>query len=141
MFLVPINFLAILACGVLSMIIGSLWYGPIFGKEWMKLVGWTEKKMKASSADMGRTYGSSFILSLLMAYALAHFVWYAAPGSATLVIGMKTGIWAWVGMVLVSHLNSNLFSPNKKPIKLLVIENGYYLVLLVAMGGLLAIWR
>ncbi len=38
-FHMEINYLAILVCGVLSMVIGAIWYGPLFGKKWMEICG------------------------------------------------------------------------------------------------------
>lgn len=140
MFLVPINYLAIILCAVASMVIGFLWYGPIFGKQWMKLVGMTKEKMEAAKGGMPKTYGVMFVSSLVMAYALAHFIWYAAPGSVTLLIGVKTALWGWVGFVATTTLSRFLFSPEKKPMTLYYIDTGYYLVTLVVMGGILALW-
>lgn len=140
MFLVPINWLAILACGVAAMAIGFVWYGPLFGKEWMKLIGMTEKKMEATKKDITTTYTTSFAVSLLMAYALAHFIWFTAPGAVNVIIGVKTALWAWVGFVVTIAINNNLFAPVKKPTNLITIESGYYLVILVAMGAIIAIW-
>ncbi len=67
MFLVPINYLAILLCGVASMVLGYLWYGPLFGKPWMKMVGMTKEKMAAAKDSMPKTYGIMFVSSLFMA--------------------------------------------------------------------------
>src|SRR5258708_4258429 len=134
MFLVHVNYLAVLLCAVASMVIGFLWYGPLFGKEWMKLVGMTKGKMLAANKEMPMTYGLMFVSSLVMAYVLAHLVWYAAPGSLTLLISVKTAIWAWLGFVATTSLTKHLFSPDRKPVKLLVIETGYHLANLVVMG-------
>lgn len=139
MFLVPINYVAILLCGVLSMIIGYLWYGSIFGKEWMKLVGMTDKKQEEAKKEMAKTYGIMFISSLVMAWILAHFIWYAAPGSATLVIGLKTAFWAWLGFVATYAFSKHLFSVDKKPLTLLYIDSGYYLVTLLGMAAVIVL--
>ena len=40
---IQVNYVAILACGISAMVIGSIWYGPLFGKTWMQLTG---KKME-----------------------------------------------------------------------------------------------
>lgn len=32
--------LAVVLAAVVSMIVGWLWYGPLFGKQWMALMGW-----------------------------------------------------------------------------------------------------
>ncbi|MFN3694309.1 MAG: DUF1761 domain-containing protein, partial [Ignavibacterium sp.] len=42
---VSINYLAVLVCGIISMVIGSLWYGPLFSKLWMKQHGFTEEDL------------------------------------------------------------------------------------------------
>ena len=139
MFLVPINYLAILLCGVAAMVLGFLWYGPIFGKEWSKMVGMTKEKMDKAKGAMPKTYGLMFISSLVMAYALAHFIWYAAPGTVTLLIGVKTAVWGWLGFVATYAFSKFLFNAEDKPWMLLVIDTGYYLVLLVLMGAIIAL--
>lgn len=138
MFLVPINYLAVFLCGVAAMGIGFVWYGPLFGKEWMKMVGMTKEKMEKTKSDMSKTYGISFVASLVMAYALAHFMWFTAPGSIDLMIGIKTALWAWVGFVATTTVSLYLYSPEKKPMKLFWIDTGYYLATLLAMGFILS---
>ena len=34
-----VNWLAIVAGMVANMVVGALWYGPLFGKRWMKELG------------------------------------------------------------------------------------------------------
>lgn len=133
-FQVPINFLAILVCGIVSMIIGFLWYGPIFGKKWEKLVGLTKEKKELAKKSMTNTYLLMFLSSLVTAYALFHFIWYAAPGSLTLFIAVKTALWGFIGLIFPVSLTKFLFSPDKKPAELLFIETGYHLVTLISMG-------
>ena len=36
-----INFLAVLVGGVINMAVGFVWYGPLFGKLWLRLIGKT----------------------------------------------------------------------------------------------------
>jgi hypothetical protein len=133
-FQVPVNYFAVLLCGISNMIIGYLWYGPFFGKQWMKLVGLTPEKQAKAKKDMPQTYTIMFIASLIMAYILFHFIWYAAPGSYTLFIAVKTALWAWIGFVATVSLTKFLFTPDRKPLKLLFIETGYQLAALIAMG-------
>jgi uncharacterized membrane protein YpjA len=33
-----VNWLAVIVCAVLSMVIGFIWYGPLFSKPWVKLL-------------------------------------------------------------------------------------------------------
>lgn len=136
-FQVPVNYFAVLLCAVSSMIIGSLWYGPIFGREWMKLVGFTPQSMEKAKKSMTQTYILMFISSLVMAWFLFHFIWYAAPGSYTLFISIKVAVYAWIGFIATVSFTKYLFSPEKKSAKLLYIETGYHLVSLIAMGAII----
>jgi hypothetical protein len=72
---VPINYIAILLCAVVTMAIGFAWYGPLFGKLWSRLMGFgemTPEKMKEMQKAAMPGYAASFAGSLVMAYVLAH---------------------------------------------------------------------
>ena len=140
-FQVPVNYLAVLLCGISNIVIGMIWYGPFFGKEWEKLVGLTKEKKELAKKNMPQTYFLMFLSSLVTAYALFHFIWYAAPGSLTLFISIKTAMWGFVGLVLPISLEKYLFSPDQKPIRLLSIEVGYHLVSLLMMGVIFYLFR
>ena len=43
-----LNYLAILVAGISNMVIGFLWYGPIFGKMWMGLIGKTADELSSN---------------------------------------------------------------------------------------------
>ena len=54
-----INFAAVLVAAIVGFIIGILWYGPLFGKSWMRLMGMTDKQLKeARQKGMGKTTNS-----------------------------------------------------------------------------------
>jgi hypothetical protein len=53
-----INYLAILASGIIMMVLGYLWYGPLFGKPWMKLAGITKSDMEKSKKN-GEAHNAS----------------------------------------------------------------------------------
>lgn len=44
-----INIIAALLAALGFMVVGFLWYGPLFGKTWMKLHGWTEEDFKGQN--------------------------------------------------------------------------------------------
>lgn len=133
-----VNYVAVLAAGVLAMVIGYLWYSPmLFGNSWMKLVGLTKEKIESQKNQMPKTYSLMFVSALVMAYVLSYFIAFA--GGTDIVTGAIGGFWAWLGFVATSMLSGALFT--NKPMKLYVIDAGYYLVLLVVMGSLLASWR
>lgn len=63
--------LAVLVSVIVSMIVGSIWYGPVFGKKWMKLVGVTKEDMEKGKKEMQKTYGMMFAGSLVTSFVLA----------------------------------------------------------------------
>lgn len=50
-----------------------------------------------------------------------------------------TGFWIWLGFVVPVMAGDTLFA--KKPMGLLWIGAGYYLVQLLVMGAILAVWQ
>lgn len=137
-FQVPVNYLSLLVCGLVAMIIGYLWYGPLFGKTWLKLIGKKAGEMKAA---MTKTYGLVFLAFLVIAWFLEHVIWYAAPGNVTVLIALKTAFYMWLGFVVAVSFIQNLFSPVKKPMNLMLIDNGFYLVVLLAMSLVVVSFR
>lgn len=133
--LVPVNYLAVLASAISSMVLGFLWYSKaVFGVRWTKLTGMSSDDMKKAGV---KVYGLMFVASLVMAWILAHYIHYAE--AFDVVNGVKTGIWAWVGFVIPTSLANHLFS--KKPNQLYYINMGYHLVNLMVMGAIISIWR
>ena len=139
---VPVNYLAVLASGVASMILGYLWYGPLFGKMWIALSGMSPDKIEAAKAKgMTTSYALMFVGSLVMAYILSHALVFAASflGTEGVNAGLMTGFWNWLGFIAPVTLGSVLWEG--KSWKLWLLNNAYYLVLLLIMGVILAVWR
>lgn len=132
-----VNILGILLAGVASMVVGFVWYGPLFGKPWSKLMGWDAKSMDKikKEMNMGKTYGASFVGSLVMAFVLAQLL--GITKSDTLVAGAMMGFWAWLGFVAPVQFTDVLFG--EKNINLFYINTGYQLASLLAMGAVLTI--
>lgn len=138
MFATEINYLAMIVAGVVSYAIGALWYSPVmFGKEWSKLIGLSEKNAKAAKDRMTQVYAIGFVAALVGAFVLARLlVWTRA---SDLVSALKIGGWIWLGFILVWMLNGWLYE--QKPLKLLVINAGYALVAILASCAILILWR
>jgi hypothetical protein len=105
----------------------------------MKIMGYTSKNMKKMQEEMGMTYGVSFILSLITAYVLTqvmaismNFFHYSAIETA-----LSSAFWMWIGFVAPVQATDALFG--KKNWSLFVINSGYQLAGLLAMGIVLAI--
>ncbi len=139
-FLVPVNYLAVLLSAVSNMVVGFLWYGPLYGKEWRNLVGFNKSNQK-NQKEMSTSYTAMFLAALLTAYTFTHFLWYAAPGSLTLFIALKTALWAWLGFIFPISLTKHLFTPDHKPTSLLFIETGYHFVALMLMAVIFYLFK
>jgi hypothetical protein len=125
------------------MILGALWYGPLFGKEWAKLMGLKipEKMDDKAKKAMMQSYGLMALGALVMSYVLAHAVIFGESylGVVGAWGGAQAGFWYWIGFVAPVTLGTVLWE--QKPWKLWFINVGYYLVGLVLIGILLSIWQ
>lgn len=138
-----VNYLAVVVAAVGSMVLGGLWYGPIFGKKWAALSGMTSDKMaeaKARGESMTKSYVLMFIGCLLMAYVFTHFIGYSSGflQESGLSVGLSAAIWAWLGFIAPVTVGKVLWEG--KPWKLWILESGYYLASLLLMGLILSSW-
>lgn len=60
---VSVRPLVILAAIIVNVVIGMLWYGPVLGKQWLKLTGKKEADLKMKTTDM--------IFALVLAFFMA----------------------------------------------------------------------
>ena len=132
---VAINGWAVIVSALINMAIGAWWYSPAgMGKQWMKLTG---HKMDANRSNVNMQYLWALLGALVQAYILAHFVRYA--GSTSFWDGVVTGFWIWLGFVAIAMAMNLMFEG--RPWKLWQINAGYYLVVLLITGGILASWH
>lgn len=131
---VDINWGAIIVAALINMVVGAVWYSkPLFAKEWSKLTG---RKMEDMGGG-GTGYGVAAVGALLQAWILAHFVVFA--GSTTFWKGLVTGFWLWLGFIAVATAVNMVFEGRSW--HLWKINAGYFLVVLLINGGLLAAWQ
>lgn len=116
---------------IVSMVIGAAWYG-VFAEQWMKALG----KKKSQMQGTAMSYAMQAVYALVMAYVLAHIVNYAH--ATTIMAGMQTGFWVWFGFVATTTAGANLWEG--KGWDLWLINNGNYLLTLMAMGAILAVY-
>ncbi len=133
---VDINYLAVLVCGILSMLVGAMWYGPVFGKAWMKEVGYTEDDLK-NDFSPGKTYGLAVISHICMALVLAYLI--ALTNASTIIEGIRISLSAWFGFIFLTMFINSLFA--RKTFRLVAIDSGYQLVNMIMFGILIILWR
>ena len=125
-----INWIAVLVAAVSAFVVGGIWYGPLFGKKWMALVGVTEESMK--EANMAQIYGTAFVLNIIAAAAFAMFL-----GDVDAQTGALYGLVAGLGWVATSFGISYLFEG--RPMGLWLINGGYHTVQFTVFGLILGL--
>lgn len=128
-----VNLVGVFVAAIASMVVGFLWYGPLFGKPWMKLMGM--KSPPKMDSKMQKTYAMSFVGSIVTAYVLSVFA--GLMGAKTVVDGMMAGFWAWLGFAAPIQMTEVLFGG--KSWNLYYINTGYFLASLLVMGATLVL--
>lgn len=131
---------AVLVSGVAAMFIGFLWYGPLFGKAWMKHIGIdpTDNERLAKMQQGAKTaYPRMFIGALLMAFVFAHVL--EAFGAETIGVGLQGALWMWLGFIVPVMYGKVLWEG--KSHGLFFIDAFYYLVDLGVMSIILILWK
>lgn len=140
--MISVNYLAILVAAIIQVAIGSLWYGPLFGKPWMKLIGMTDQHMQdAKAKGMGGSYAMMAVGALVMNWVLATFITSAEAHYQlwTASYGIHIALLLWLGFILPITMGSMLWEG--KSWKLWFLNAGYYLVTLCITGALLGVWH
>ncbi|MGB1049844.1 MAG: DUF1761 domain-containing protein [Rhodothermales bacterium] len=134
-----VNYLAVFVASLIPMVVGSLWYGPLFGQKWMGMIGKTEEELRADF-NPAKTYGITWVFAFIMAYVMAHVLgtWNDAYGSKGWMAGVQAGFWLWLGFVLTIGYQRVAFE--NVSTGLWGLNTLYNLVTLMAMGILLSVW-
>jgi len=133
---VVINYWAVLVAAISSFVIGGLWYAPfLFGKAWQKAVGLTDEDLK--NANMGKTFGISFVLSVIIAYGMAYF--FGGNPDMNMNLGMMYASITAIFFVIPSMGTNALFEHHK--LSLFLINAGYNLVTYTVIGAIIGAWH
>ncbi len=127
-----LNWLAIAAATLAGFLVGGLWYGPLFGKEWMLLNNLTRED--ARKASMAKLYSTTILLNLIAATSLAMFI-----GPAGWQDGLFFGF--LTGLTFVATALGVIYVFESKPLKLWCINAGYQVVFFSVMGAILGAWH
>ncbi len=139
--MIEINYAAVAVCGVLAMALGFVWYGPLFGKLWLRVTG-------ADTLDLARReemkkkamplYFAQLALVLVQIYVLVHYIqgWQEASG-------LENSLWIWLAFVMPTVAASAMWTADSAKVKWtkFVLQAGYHLVLFVSFGIILAAWK
>lgn len=131
-----INWLAVVACFIVSFVNGNFWYNPrTFFPAWWKVVG--GGRTTPGMENMGMTWGLTAFASLVQAVAMAIMVNALDVNGA--LGGAMLGGMLWLGFIAPTYLVNKLFAGHG--FKVWAIEVGNHLVNFLLFGAILAAWR
>lgn len=133
MFDVPINYWAVLVSGIAFMAIGYVWYGPLFGNLWLKVMDKTKEELNSSMMPMVW----SFVAALVTSYILAHMI--SLVGAVSMSDALVTAFWLWLGFVAAATLTNSLYEGVKSTRVILFV--GYELVAMLIAAAILYSWK
>jgi hypothetical protein len=131
------NIWAIIASAVASLVIGTLWYGPLFQKPWMRMTGLTIDSMRAMAMTPMQATVGGFVSALLTAFV---FSWLA---DALLLVGVRDALqmafWCWLGFAVPISASGWLWEG--RPFKLSALYAGYYAVFYAVASLIVTLWK
>ena len=136
MILATVNYWAVIVAGLVYVGIGMLWYGPLFGTMWKKMMGFTDKEMKKMRLTPAQAMFMGLLTALVMSYVLAHFIDYF--GAVDLGTAFAGAFWIWLGFFATTQMGAFLWEG--KPFKLYILNTTHSLVSLIIMVWILAVW-
>jgi hypothetical protein len=129
-----VNLVAVLVCGVASLLLGGLWYSPVlFGRIWQRSAGLSDEQ--AQSGNMAVIFGLTFLLSVIAAYVFGMFLGKSLPLAGAVGAGLAAGL-CWVA---ASFGINYLFE--RRPLSLWLVNGGYHTVQFTAFGLILGLIR
>lgn len=159
-----INWLAVLAAALSTLVVGFIWYNPkVFGTAWMKETGMTEEKAKG--ANMFKIFGMAilfaFFISFILQFMVIHqfgpmgmvggpeFFDSAKPSFASFMAdygsayrtfkhGALHGFMAGLFFALPVIGTNALFE--RRSAKYILINGGYWIVCCTIIGGIVCAW-
>ena|SRR5579863_973508 len=124
---------SIVAATAAAFLIGGIWYSPaVFGRRWMSLNGFTDQDL--SRRHMGRVFGLSFVLALVMTVNLAAFLGPSPSLGFCIAAGAAAGV-GWSAAAL-----GVIYLFEGRPFQLWLINGGYQAVTLAAIGAVLGLF-
>ena len=136
-----INFWAILLSAVMALVLGFLWFGPIFGKMWMHATGATamdkEARMKMQKAS-GPLYVIQFLLTMLQVYILAYYIVGMSSVSA-----FSHAFMIWLGFVMPVEAGMAMWNNDSAKVKWtkFLLQAGYQLLVFIVFAFIIGMWK
>ncbi len=129
-----LNFLAIILAALSSFVLGGIWYSPwLFQGPWLDSCGLTELDLRRANPIV--LFGVSLVLAFLATFALAVFL---GPDPQ---LGIAVGSGFTVGLCWVATSFGISYLFEQRPLKLFLINGGYFVLQFSTIGLILGLWH
>lgn len=135
-----INFYAVLISAVISMVIGAIWYGPLFGEKWLKIIKISPEdlaKREEMKKNAGPLYALQFVLTIVTLGAFNYLiVWLPQLPIGCIAFTM------WIGFIMPTIAGGAMWNNDSKEVSWarFLIQSGYQFVLFAAFAGIFSIF-
>ena len=130
-----LNFLAIAVSALTYFGLGSVWFGPLFGKQWLKLVGLTVTEEDKKNALF--MFTKTFLLDVFITFSTALILLWTQ--SETILEALKVSAVLGLGFVIAPFLGNYMYA--KRSMTLFSIESFYHVVCITVISIILTMWR
>lgn len=134
---VEINYVAVLVATVAAYFVGWMWHGPILGKKWMSLEGFTPESMKAMKMTPGTAMSLGFVMTFLTAWVLGWL--FAALPMAGVMGALQMTFWVWLGFTMPTLAGKWLWEG--RSFNLFAFNAAYSFVSMLAMSLVIVFWN
>ncbi len=132
--ILEINWIGVFLGALGGFVLGAIWYGPLFGKTWMKLLGITKEDGK--NFNMGLLMGGSGLTYIVLSTIISLLI-YSSPSCCMDGICWMQGakIGGLIGLACTTTIfNNGLYE--LRPLRLMLI-NSTYCILNGALIGII----
>ena len=131
-----LNYLAVVIAAIVAWVAGAVWYMSL-SKVWVAAQGLTPEKMQENKGKSGAylPFIYCFVAELVMAWVLAGLMAHLGAGQVTLLNGIISGAFCWLGFVITTLVVGNTFA--LRDMRLIWIDGGHWLIVLLLMGAII----
>ncbi|MEI2299213.1 DUF1761 domain-containing protein [Ensifer sp. MJa1] len=124
------NYLAVLIAAIAAFALGAIYYG-ILGKPWMKAARIDPAGAQMSPVLFAISFGSELVMAIMVAGTVGHL----GPGQVTLVNGVASAFFLWLGFVATTIVVNHRYQGFGWDLTL--IDGVHWLLVLLAMGAII----
>ena len=134
--------ITIIIGAVATFVFGYLWYGPVFGKQWMKLMNMTSEGMeRAKQGGMAGKMTVMGVTTIITAWAVYYILPHTLPNPVPLSFGQffKFIFVIWLGFGFPVQLGAYLWEG--KSWKLVAFNAAESVLSFLILSAIIFFWR